>query len=320
MTELMDRQDERTARSRPGWRLRRGTWILGTVGVIVLLVTACAGEFGPLFFTGGTIDSPNFSPSLEITNPVASQIVTQGESFLITWTDSDPDSAAEISFDLVDTQTDAVFPIVDSIKENGDIDSWSASTDAVPLGQYFLRGRITDYIATTEVFAELEPPLRGPVSVIIISPEEYDPTNQPPYFNVVEPAFSLSVIQGDVLVVSIQPLELEPNSVNPACGDSDDIPYDPDNEVEVEVFLDYDNDPTNDDPSNPNANELIFLTGSTIAQCGSGILEFNMVIDLDLVPVRPDGSPYWVRVLMADGVNPPVNNYAAGTITVVPAD
>ena len=318
MAELLDTQDEWTARSGLARRLRRGKWIVGTVGAISLLVTACTGEFGPIFFTGGPIDPPNFSPALEITNPFANLSVQPGSIFLITWTDSDPDSAAQISFDLIDTQTGSVFPIASSISENDEADRWGASTTGVPEGEYNLRGRITDFIATTEVFAELDQPGGERVTVSVVIPTG-TPANQPPSFNVIEPAFTVSVAQDDVLVVAIQPLELESSWGNPACGDSNDIPYDPDNEVEVQVFLDFDNSATNDDPPSPGPYEPIFLTGATIAQCASGIVEFEIVIDQETVPLRPDGSPYWIRVIIANGVNPPVSNYADGTVTVIPA-
>ena len=315
MADLRDSHDRQVADSRRRRRTRDAAWSVGSVGAITLLVIAC-GDMGPVFFTNSPIDSPYFSPSLKITSPFANFSVQPGSIFLISWTDSDPDSAAQISFDLIDTQTGGVFPIAGSISENDETDSWGASTDDVPDGEYHLRGRITDFIATTEVFAELDQPGGERVTVSIVIPTG-TPANQPPSFNVIEPAFTVSVSQDDVLVVSIQPLEFEPSWGNPACGDSDDIPYDPDNEVEVQVFLDYDNSATNDDPLNTGPYELIFLTGATLAQCDSGIIQFDIVIDQDIVPVRPDGSPYWVRVIIADGVNPPVNDYADGTIYVV---
>ncbi|MCH7703428.1 MAG: hypothetical protein IID37_17265 [Planctomycetes bacterium] len=106
---------------------------------------------------------------------------------------------------------------------------------------------------------------------------------------------------------------------DPDQGFPGDIPYDPDSDADVLVMLDFDNDPTNDDPFNPDPNKLIFLVGNTIAEGDSGIIQFNIVIDVATVPVRSDGSPYFVRVVISDGVNSPVNVYADGTINVVQA-
>lgn len=48
----------------------------------------------------------------------------------------------------------------------------------------------------------------------------------------------------------------------------------------------------------------------------TGPSNFDLLIDVGIIPIREDGSPYYVRGLEWDHVNLPVNAYAPGTISI----
>ncbi|HUU82536.1 MAG TPA: hypothetical protein VM243_03430 [Phycisphaerae bacterium] len=133
--------------------------ICGREGAPCLLDSDCCaelvcGELGWCADGGGEAPAiiGNVPPSLTITSPVEDLTVVQGEQFEISWTDSDRDSNALISFALVDaSEPDWVVPLVEGLLEN-DLDAnldwtaqtFTASTELATPGDYYIRGTIDD--------------------------------------------------------------------------------------------------------------------------------------------------------------------------------
>src|SRR3990172_4051028 len=112
---------------------------------IVIGGVSCGGVPGASLVNGPG-GAGNVPPILTITEPTAETTLGQGNPFLIRWTDSDPDNNAEISFDLVNVETNVVIPLVAGLAENDQVgpDSHTAGTALIPLGVYNLRGTIDD--------------------------------------------------------------------------------------------------------------------------------------------------------------------------------
>lgn len=101
----------------------------------------------------------NDVPTLQILEPTANITIGRGDNFLIRWTDSDTDSNAKISFDVVNTVTNVAIALVRNINENdtgleSGPDSFTAGSSLIPTGTYYLRGVIDDSVnRATEVYA-----------------------------------------------------------------------------------------------------------------------------------------------------------------------
>lgn len=251
----------------------------------------------------------NVPPELVITAPVTNLNLNQGERFTITWTDRDPDSAARISFSLISIETGFEIILVSNIEENDSLapDQFSVATDLIPLGQYNLRGVISDSVnPPVTVFALLE----GTTNRVTITIGEpgINPLNAPPRIAVIEPSFNQGVAQDDTLTVVAAPT----NNLN------DEVtPYDPVDETQLFILLDLDDNPQNDDPRSPDPTRIIVLRQTTIAAGDATPQVFNIAVDLGVIPPRPDGSEYFVRATIIDPSNRPVHAYANGTIRVL---
>jgi hypothetical protein len=266
----------------------------------------------------GPAVSGNTPPSLTIVEPFDDVTIGQGDAFQIRWTDEDRDSNARISFGLVDTfNPSRVVPLVEGLEEN-DLDAnmqptpetFVASTAVVSPGEYHLRGTIRDDInAGVQVFATTEISETARVLITVTEPG-FAPPSSPPTVLVTAPPFNLSVAQDDEVVISIQP------TVNPPAAE---FPYDPDSDATLYVLLDLDEDPTNDDPANPNPNEIIILQEQQVQDGDFDELIFTETVDVAIMPVRPDGKPYFVRATIQDPTNEPVHSYANGTLNVAQA-
>ncbi|HNQ24697.1 MAG TPA: hypothetical protein PKK06_16570 [Phycisphaerae bacterium] len=303
-----------------GHRSRVLAGLLGTGAMAVVLgvLVSCGGNLPPFLITGesGTDNEP---PTLTILEPVADITRGQGERFLIRWSDTDRDSNAKISFELVNTTSNQTILLVENIDENDTTgpDSFSASTRLVPVGSYNLRGTIDDGINDpVEVYATTRAATPQRVVVKVSEPGAVPPT-VPPVIVVTQPAFNRSVAEDDLLTVTVQPTVLAPAA---------ERPYDPDSNCTVYILLDVDSDPSNDDPANPardnsgqlTRQDIIVLRPTTIEQGAFEAVEFaNISIDLDTIPPRATGEPYYIRATIDDLTNPRVHKYAAGTISVV---
>ncbi|RME38334.1 MAG: hypothetical protein D6788_07675 [Planctomycetota bacterium] len=287
---------------------RRHAW-MGAAGCLLALWTSSCGFAPTPFVVHGPGTLGNEAPTLEILEPNANLTRSQGDSFLIRWTDSDRDDNAQISFSLVSTATNESVLVAANIDENDTIgpDELRVETTLIPQGTYNLAGTIDDGVnAPVQVFATVAGSAER-VVITIVGPGE-GPQTVPPTISVMEPAFNRSVTQDDTLVVVVQP--------TPAAPDPN-VPFDPDSTVRVFIVLDVDQDPGNDDPANPDPNQIIVLRDRTIQPGDFDAITFEIGIDLAQIPPREGGEPYFIRATISDGTNPPVHSYAVGKISVV---
>jgi len=282
------------------------------VGCLVLAATlvwvGCGSGLPQLIF--GPNVSGNTPPTLDILEPNSSSSINQGDTLTIRWTDSDPDSAALISFVLVRVSDSVELPLVTSIPENDTAaaDSISISTALVPFGSYYLRGDITDGVnPKVSVFALVTETSNTRV-VLQVSEPGSSPLSVPPQVAVVAPEFNLGVAQDDTLTVIVRP--------NTNVFD-DVTPFDPDSGATLYVLLDKDEDPTNDNPALATDNNIIVLRQRDIVEGTGGEQRFDIPVDLAQIPARADGSPYYIRATIKDAGNPAVHAYASGAINVV---
>jgi len=254
----------------------------------------------------------NDPPSLTFLEPAADLTRGQGDPLLIRWTDSDRDDNAIIAFSLVSTVNNTRVLLVAGLEENDTTgpDSVTVNSQLVPVGTFNLLGTIDDNVnPPVDVFATTTAggsTLRR-IEVRIVGEGEGQQT-QPPTIAVTQPQFNQSVSQDDVLTVAVQPSQLFPNAA---------VPFDPDSDVTLFVVLDFDQNPNNDDPASPEPGEVILLAQRTITAGSFEPAVFNIPIDLNQVPPRDGGEPYFIRVSADDGTNPRVHQYAVGTISVV---
>lgn len=285
----------------------------GTLLAIAAGLSGC-GTAPSAFPVVGAPVTGNDVPTLQILEPTANITIGRGDNFLIRWTDSDTDSNAKISFDVVNTVTNVAIALVRNINENdtgleSGPDSFTAGSSLIPTGTYYLRGVIDDSVnRATEVYATTAggvSPQR--VIITIVEPGQQPPT-VPPTVAVVEPAINLSVAQDDNIVVLVQPRLTAPNQASP---------YDPDSNITLYVLLDLDLEPNNDDPANPLPDKIIVLRTQQLQAGAFGAVPFVIPITLDEVPPRADGEAYYIRATVDDLTNPRVHAYAPGTINVV---
>lgn len=296
---------------------------LGVLAVSLAAVIAAIGCFdGGAFIVNGPPGIGNTAPTLTFLEPIADVTRGQGQPFLIRWADSDPDSSASISFSLINIVSSQTILLISDIEENDSTgqDTFTVTTSLIPEGTYHLFGVIDDdQNAPVTVYAETTAdanPRR--VEVRITGGGQTNPTT-PPQLVVTQPSFNLSVTQDDVLTVSIQPTTIAPPAVVDPENPITPPPYDPDSDVTAYLVLDTDTNPGNDDPANPNASvgEIIVLDVRSITSDQFAVVTFQEVIDLNIIPPRPAGQPYYIRVTLDDLTNPRVHQYADGTISVV---
>lgn len=292
----------------------------GSLGVLGSLLSCGGGNSGPMFVAAPAV-SGNVPPTLTITEPTEDLSVEQGTTFTISWTDSDRDSAATISFDLVSVANSAiVVPLVEGLQENDEgptglpnPESFTASTAVTTPGDYYIRGTIRDNLnAPVEAFAST-----GDVTevraVLTVTRTGFAPASTPPIVVVTEPTFNLSVAQDDALTITVSPTV---DVVDPLNPPENPEPYDRDSEATLYILLDVDEDPTNDDPANPVPEEIIVLSQQTVLENEFEAITIVEDVDLGRIPVRTDGSPYFVRATIQDAANDAVHDYASGTIHV----
>ena len=284
--------------------------LVAGLGVLAIGLVSCAGA--PTSFpVNGSRTLGNEEPTLTILEPVANITRSQGDPFLIRWADSDRDDAAKIRFTLVSTTTNNVILLTEGVEENDTIgpDQLPIPTSIVPIGTYNLLGTISDGVnPPVDSFALVAGGSTNQrVIVTIVGPGE-GPQTVPPSVAVTEPVFNRSVSQDDILTIRVQPTLFAPDP---------SLPFDPDSNVRLFIVLDVDDDPNNDDPANPVADQIIVLEEQIVLAGSFEEIAFEKKIDLSQIPPRPDGEPYFIRATVFDGTNPRVHQYATGTISVV---
>lgn len=292
--------------------------LCGVASLIAVLASCDGGGALPPFLVQGPGGSENEPPTLRIIEPANSFTLGQGDRFVIRWADTDRDSNATISFDLVNTATNQSVLLVAGLAENDTVgpDLFSATTSLIAVGTYNVRGTIEDGVnAAVQVYAMTPAATSQRVEIDIGAPGAVPPT-VPPIVAVTEPSFNLSVAEDDILTVQVQPSEAVPDQA---------VPFDRDSTATLYVLLDLDTDPNNDDPANPQRDtqgnvtrtDIIVLDQRTVDQDAFDTIPFDIQIDLDEVPPRDDGQPYYIRATIDDLTNPRVHKYADGTISVV---
>ena len=289
----------------------------GGAGLVCGLLSCTGGNPTPGAVIGPMV-SGNRPPTLTITEPFEDLSVGQGSTFVIRWTDSDPDSNARISFELVDIVNPArIVPLVEGLEEN-DLnanmqptpETFLASTGVVTPGSYHVRGTIRDGInAPVATFATIELSETARVELTVTEPG-FQPPSRPPTVVVTAPGFNLSVAQDDELLISVQPTLNAP---------AEEFPYDTDSDATLYILVDVDEDPTNDNPTDPDPNEIILLAEQEVLEGDFEAIDFTETVDLAVIPIRTDGRPYFVRATIQDPTNDPVHAYASGTINVAQA-
>jgi len=317
------------------------------LGLGLLFVSGCGVFFIAGIVSCDTAPAPfpifgpdqgnNELPTLEIIEPVEDIVVGQGDPFLIRWEDTDRDSNARISFQLVNIETNAPITLISNISEDSSTDRHTAIS-SVPIANYYLKGTITDGDGSSarlvEVFATLSDGISSQRVIITIADPGVIPPTVPPTVAVTEPTIDLGVAPGDVLRIVVQPTALLPDPTRP---------FDPDSNIRLFVLLDFDRDRNNDNPDNGKCSGgvrnglqctldndcgtgickhdgIIVLADTkeaTIIQGVSAIDPFEILIDLTKTPVRASGEPYHVRATVDDLRNPRVHSYAPGTVSVV---
>lgn len=290
------------------WKIAVSTLAV-VLGMGFMVIEAILIGCTPLpFLVNGPGLFDNRPPTLDIISPTQDLTRGQGDAFIIRWTDSDSDDVANVSFSLVNAEN-FVITLVTGIKEDPtSIGIFTAQTILIPPGSYNILGTIDDGVnVPVNKFAETADSAAPRRVVVTIVGEGEGPQTEPPIITVTEPRFNLSVSQDDILTVVVQPSEF----FDP------DIPFDPDSDLNIFVLLDFDSDPTNDDPSDPVDSQIILLDQRIITAGSFDPITFLIPIDLDKVKPRPNGEPYFIRITADDGTNPRVHQYAVGTINVV---
>jgi len=91
----------------------------------------------------------NDPPSITITKPAASEPVASGASYVVTWTDSDPDSNADITLGYDATGTGCKGTVIASgISENDPGNSYIWNISQLTAGTYWVYGLISDGTST----------------------------------------------------------------------------------------------------------------------------------------------------------------------------
>lgn len=290
------------------WTIPAGV-VLSAAAIATL--NSC-GSAPTAFLVQGPGSFGNEPPTLEFRAPIASFTVGQGSPFIIQWNDQDRDSNASIRFSLINTESNAVLVLANGIEENDQtgIDALTVATGLIPVGTYNLFGTINDEETTVDVFAQTAGANPQRIIVTVVG-EAGGPVNSPPRIVVTAPVVNLSVAQDDSLTITIAPVAQQPAAPTPQ------IPFDTDSGVLVYILLDLDQNPNNDDPANPDPNQIIVLDSRVIAALATTTDDFLIPIDVARIPPRADGQPYFIRATATDGINPPVHRYAVGTINSV---
>lgn len=302
--------------------LGRGLMRLAAIGVLSALalglLLGCPG------FNPSAIDSPNPSgnqaPILVVVEPNEDNLsVSQNEEFIIRWTDSDPDDNARIDIDLVQIDGLSVFELAGGLFENDsnpDLFRARIAPD-VPVGDYFLRLTIADGL-NTPVVVFAEGAASGNRVQVVVSLPGTGVQNLPPRIFVADPETNVGASQNDIVTITIRPRQdfIPPLPPPPPPDPGEAFHYDREDPVDVTILLDLDNDPNNDDLTVDQGPGHIVLDREFVAENRFDQIAFPITINVQDIPVRQDGLPYFVRATITDGLNV-AHSYAAGRLHVL---
>ncbi len=281
--------------------------------VLAMLAMGCGNDFDV-----NAVISPdrpeNEPPEITVREPAADLAVSQGDQFIARWTDSDPDDNALIDIDLLQTNGSLTFRVAGGIRENGPSsqDVFTVDTSGVTLGNYFVRMTINDGV-NNPVTSFAADPATGIQSIVTITEQGLGQSNTPPRVAIIDPQVNIGVSQSDLLSISIRPT---PGPV-PLADPGPAGHYDQDGDaVDVTIVLDLDEDPQNDDFTTEMDPGNIILDRFVIAGGRFDEITSDITIDVQEVPVRRDGKPYFIRVTASDGLNVR-HEYASATVHVL---
>jgi hypothetical protein len=284
-----------------------------TLWSVLALAVGCADSFNPSVIISPDVPL-NEAPQIEATQPDADLAISQGDSFVVRWTDRDSDNDAQISIDMIQTDGSLEFPVASGIRENDSNgeDVFVVDTTNLVIGSFFVRLTIDDEVnSPVRSFAEDEN--NGNRIVVTITQEGLGQSNKAPRVFLSDPQVNVGVSQSDMLTISIRPTPDPVPALDPGPGSH----YDQDgNDVNVTIVLDLDENPNNDDVLNEDDPGIIILDRAFIGGGRFDAVDFNIVIDVQDIPVRADGLPYFVRATATDGLNT-VHSYATGTLHVL---
>ncbi|MCH8854050.1 MAG: hypothetical protein IID41_15580, partial [Planctomycetes bacterium] len=257
---------------------------LACCGVLALVLQVSCTGFSPVAITSPPVTS-NSVPELTVIAPDVDKQISQGDSFIVRWTDSDPDSNALIDIELLEIDGLNVFKVAGGIRENDTtLDRFLVNTSSILIGTYFVRMTIDDG-ANTPVVVFAENPDTGNRVQITIAPPGQAGGNVPPQVVLIEPQTNVGTSQGDIVTISIRPTLFDPGppgSPDPGLARH----YDQEDDVDVTILLDLDSDPTNDDFRSDDDPGNIILERDFIAEGRFDQIDFNIVIDVQDIPIR----------------------------------
>ena len=296
------------------------------------------GRITPGDANPATGNTPPFLEFLRPTNDISREI---GDVITLQWEDIDPDDDAAITL-IVDP--DAVFDngteivvepgISENAEDSGDL--YRLDTGAIDLepGIYRIIASVDDGVNAE--YIAVAPGLLHLFGTGIL------PGTRSPVVAVTEPAVNRGVGQGETI-----PIEWCVSDPDDGEDDNGDLVL-----PEIIVLLDLDDDPTNDlDLSDVDAETLVEevcaaaelptpiivngqirayvigcdedVEGGALGDCADPAANATLfppngeyAIDASKIPPRIDGEPYHVRVTTWDYNNPPVHDYAPGTVSV----
>jgi hypothetical protein len=289
--------------------------LLGALVCVAGVFFGCGGNTFDVIVAQSPEVPENEAPTITLFEPDDNLAISQGDSFVARWTDRDADDNAMISLELVQTDGSLIVVLASDIPENDNLapDSFVVETSDVPLGEFFLRATISDGVNTPAMSFASD--LAGNRVRTTITQQGLGQSNRAPRVFVAEPDVNLGVAQNDALRISIQPNPGPP----PVQGVDPGPPghYDQDgNSVNVVILLDLDQNPSNDDFTNEDDPGIIILDQRFIPAGSFEQIPFDLVVDVQEIPVRRNGQPYFIRATASDGLSV-VHAYATGTLHVL---
>jgi len=320
----------------------RGVKLIAGAAVMGLLVAGLACDTGVGGIGGGGLppglDTP---PKVLITAPTADVLIENGESAALQYFAQSAEQGATLDLYLdvdstrgngneVPVQTGVIVPA----GANGISNIVTFNSTNAPNGTYRFYGTISDGInpAFTAVSA----------GALTIAPIGTRPRPAAPSVAVLEPLPNLALSGQDTVTVQYAYRSIDSAVTITLLLDKDRDPTNDDvnnpgspQDANSKIIIlpstprngndpTFGNDPPPpDDPNNPptNADSVQIRTNPRVLSPtaeGAGFVVKNYIflIDLSKIPPRPDGSPYFIRAHVTDGINPPVNAYAVGSLNI----
>lgn len=284
-------------------------------GAVALVGMQCPTDGGaPLNPPPASI---NTAPRIIITDvqtPSGDNQAEQGELVTINFTagdDEDP-STVRVFASAADNPTSAdEIPILSNFQVGPGTASGSAfwPTNNVNPDSYSIFAEISDGTFDPDTGTGNRPVRVSALNPILITPQGVMEENAPPNVSVELPASDAGLTNRDILTIRY--------TVSDPESDTDTLT--------ATFYFDRDRNSANDATDPP------ILLGENVIASGAipkgQQAEFNQEIEIDLneLPTRVETDeggrpiPYYVRVMLTDGNNTPVNDYAVGTVRLLRA-